>query len=126
MIFWARFNCWQFVVVIAGGGVKMDDVGAGLNQCLHCNCSLEIAAVKFGFLYHPAMVFVCPNCGVRRAELPKRIKVRDWVAGLRQKDTLVALHKATRHRVEKPSRQVNNATNKRLGVKYSKLAKMMD
>jgi hypothetical protein len=78
------------------------DVGAGLNQCLHCNCSLEIAAVKFSFFHHPAMIFVCPNCGVTRAEPPKRIKVRDWVGGLRQKDTLVAHHQPTRHELRSP------------------------
>jgi hypothetical protein len=46
--------------------------------------------VKFGFFHHPAMIFVCPSCGVMRADPPKRINVRDWVGGLRQKDTFVA------------------------------------
>jgi hypothetical protein len=80
----------QVLIATFGGGMKMDDLSAHSDRCANCSCSLEIAAVKFSFFNHPAMVFVCPNCGVTRADPPKRINVRDWVGGLRQKDTFVA------------------------------------
>jgi hypothetical protein len=89
--------------VIAGGKIfKMDHGGAGLHRCLYCHCSLEIAAVKFSFFRHPAMILVCPNCGVTSADPPEQINVRDRVGVLLQKDRLVARHPPTPHEQKSP------------------------
>jgi hypothetical protein len=37
-------------------------------DCPHCRHLFEIAAVKFGFLRLPAMLFVCPGRGLTRAD----------------------------------------------------------
>jgi hypothetical protein len=62
--------------------MNLDRAQSDLDRCPNCKCALEIAAVKFGFLYRPIMLFVCPNCGLIRENAIKRIGVRDRVAAL--------------------------------------------
>ena len=70
--------------------MKLDDVETDLDQCLDCGCSLEIATVKFGFFNRTAMLLVCPGCGLARADSPKRVSIREWVAALRRKNSIAA------------------------------------
>jgi hypothetical protein len=63
-----------------GDGMKLDHAQSDLDRCPNCRCALEIAALKFSFLYQPVMLFVCPNCGLMRENAIKRIGVRDRVA----------------------------------------------
>jgi hypothetical protein len=62
--------------------MNLDHAQSDLDRCRNCRCTLEIAALKFSFLYQPVMLFVCPNCGLMRENAIKRIGVRDRVAGL--------------------------------------------
>lgn len=64
---------------------NLSGVETGLDQCPDCRCPLEIAAVKFSFLRGTAVLFVCPGCGLTRADPPKRVGIRDWVVILRRK-----------------------------------------
>lgn len=70
--------------------MKLDDVETDLDQCPDCGCSLEIATVKFRFFHRTAMLFVCPGCGLTRADTAKRVGVREWVAALRRKNPIAA------------------------------------
>ena len=70
---------------IGGDGMNLDRAQSDLDRCPNCRCVLEIAAVKFGFLYRPSMLFVCSNCGLMRANSVKRIGVRNRTAVLAKK-----------------------------------------
>ena len=62
--------------------MNLDRAQGDLDRCPSCRSVLEIAAVRFSFLYRPLMLLVCPNCGLMRANSVKRIGVRDRVAAL--------------------------------------------
>jgi hypothetical protein len=65
--------------------MNSDHAQSDLDRCANCCCALEIAAVKFSFLYQPSMLFVCPNCGLMRANSVKRIGVSERIAALAEK-----------------------------------------
>lgn len=65
--------------------MNSDHAQSDLDRCPNCSCALEIAAVKFSFLYQPSMLFFCPNCGLMRSSSVKRIGVGDRVAALAEK-----------------------------------------
>jgi hypothetical protein len=49
------------------------------DDCPHCQRLLEIAAIKFSLLGRNVVLFVCPNCGLARADPAHeaRSKLRD-------------------------------------------------
>ena len=36
--------------------------------CADCGQPLEIAAIKFHFFHQPALLFVCPGCGLAKTD----------------------------------------------------------
>ena len=54
------------------------------DDCPHCRRLLEIAAIKFSLLGRNVALFVCPNCGLARAENPDeaRSKLRHQISAL--------------------------------------------
>jgi predicted RNA-binding Zn-ribbon protein involved in translation (DUF1610 family) len=58
--------------------VNWHTVEIDLDQCPDCRDPLEIAAVRFSFFRRTAMLFVCPNCGLMRADSSTRNSLSDW------------------------------------------------
>ena len=62
-----------------------------LDHCPDCSLPLEIAAVRLSFFRKPAILFVCPRCGLMRTDgYAARISVRDRVTALDRKLAIAA------------------------------------
>jgi hypothetical protein len=70
--------------------VNWHTVETELDQCPDCRDPLEIAAVRFSFFRRTAVLFVCPNCGLMRADSPARDIISDWTAALDRKKSIAA------------------------------------
>jgi len=42
--------------------------GERKDYCAHCGRLMEVAAIKFHFFHQPALLFVCPGCGLAKAD----------------------------------------------------------
>jgi predicted RNA-binding Zn-ribbon protein involved in translation (DUF1610 family) len=51
------------------------------DDCPHCQRLLEIAAIKLSLFGGTVALFVCPNCGLARAETPDE-KLRHQISAL--------------------------------------------
>jgi predicted RNA-binding Zn-ribbon protein involved in translation (DUF1610 family) len=69
-------------------GDSVHTVETGSDQCPDCGHAMEIVEVRFGFFRGTTMRFSCPGCGFARADSPAPVSIRDWVAGLRLKDSV--------------------------------------
>jgi hypothetical protein len=56
-----------------------------LDHCPDCSLPLEIAAVSLRFFRKPAMLSVCPNCGLMRTDGKARLTIRDRLDALDKK-----------------------------------------
>jgi hypothetical protein len=54
-----------------GRAVTSYDERNETDHCPDCGQPLEIAAVKFSLFWQAALLFVCPGCGLARADEPK-------------------------------------------------------
>ena len=130
-IVWDMDDGFPPALALEGGcRVNWHTVETELDQCPDCGDSLEIAAVRVSFFRRTAMLFVCPNCGLMRADSSARNSISDWIAALDRTKSIAAsrdlklgdptpIHPAGSQIVF----DVSNASNKTLGVKYSTIPK---
>jgi hypothetical protein len=64
-----------------------------LDHCPDCSVPFEIAAVNLRFFRKPAMLSVCPNCGLMRADgCEGRLTIRDRLDAFDKKLAIGASH----------------------------------
>ena|ERR1700682_597830 len=61
----------HYVRCVVGRAVTSDDERNETDHCPDCGQQLEIAAIKFSRFWQAALLFVCPGCGLAKADGPK-------------------------------------------------------